>query len=199
MSSFNFWVSKLSGSLGAISKEIIIKFMVEKTKAKAALEQLPPGFQLESGIAYGYRVDGLLEIKFHAQNLNVLTKEGQTVLAKLFTNVNKDEKAKCVLLHGGKYYGAGNDLSVLMTLIKPGETEKNGRNAVFGSMVPFLTAIKNCEKPIVAVVRGGCHGIHFTPLTLCDFVYCGSDAMFSVPFVKSFQSPEGLSTVNFAK
>lgn len=66
-------------------------------------------------------------------------------------------------------------------------------------MVPFLMAIKNCEKPIVAVVRGGCHGIHFTPLTLCDFVYCGSDAIFSVPFMKTSQSPEGLSTILFAR
>jgi enoyl-CoA hydratase/carnithine racemase len=91
--------------------------MVEKTKAKATLEQIPAGFTLENGIAYGYRVPGLFEIKFHDKNLNALRKEGQSVLAKLFTNVNKDEKAKCVLLHGGKYYGAGNDLSVLASLI----------------------------------------------------------------------------------
>lgn len=64
-------------------------------------------------------------------------------------------------------------------------------------MTGFLKAMKSCEKPIVAVVRGGCNGIHFTPLTMADFIYCGEDAFFSAPFIQTFQSPEGLSTVNF--
>lgn len=160
--------------------------MVENKKPKAALEPLPAGFELENGIAYGYRVPGLFEIKFHAHNLNALTKEGQSTLAKLFTNANSDDKAKCVLLHGGKYYGAGNDLQVLMKWLQTDKVEEIGRKATFGSMVPFLKAMKGCIKPIVAVVRGGCHGIHFTPLTLCDFIYCSPDAVFSVPFIKSF-------------
>jgi len=50
--------------------------MVEKTKSKATLEQIPADFTLENGIAYGYRVPGLFEIKFHDKNLNALRKEG---------------------------------------------------------------------------------------------------------------------------
>ena len=61
----------------------------------------------------------------------------------------------------------------------------------------YLNAINNSVKPIVAVVRGGAIGIAFTTLTLVDFLYVSPDAHFMTPFMKTFQSPEGSSTLNF--
>jgi 2-(1,2-epoxy-1,2-dihydrophenyl)acetyl-CoA isomerase len=46
-------------------------------------------------------------------------------------------------------------------------------------------------------VRGGCHGIHYTMTALVDFIYVDPNASFQVPFMKSFQSPEGSSTYSF--
>jgi len=91
-------------------------------------------------------------------------------------------------LHGGKYFGSGNNLKVLMNWMKlpTDEFQTIGRIKMQQCLIPFLKALKNCEKPVVAVVRGGCHGIHFTPLTLCDFVYCGKDAYFMTPFMGSY-------------
>lgn len=60
-----------------------------------------------------------------------------------------------------------------------------------------LNALRNSVKPIVGVVRGGSMGISFTHLSLFDFIYCGEDAFFQTPFMKSFQSPEGTSTYSF--
>jgi enoyl-CoA hydratase/carnithine racemase len=64
-------------------------------------------------------------------------------------------------------------------------------------MNPYLLAINESNKPIVAVVRGGCIGIAFTMLSLVDFVYVAPDAFFMTPFMKTFQSPEGTSTASF--
>lgn len=64
-------------------------------------------------------------------------------------------------------------------------------------MNPYLRAINDSVKPVVSVVRGGALGIGFTTLSLVDFVFCGPDAHFMVPFMKTYQSPEGTSTLNF--
>lgn len=89
--------------------------MVETNKkAKEKLEPLHPGFKLEEGIAFGSRQPGLFEIKFHSPNKNALTKEGQEKLGELFTRASKDPETKVVLIHGGKYYGSGNNLKILM-------------------------------------------------------------------------------------
>jgi enoyl-CoA hydratase/carnithine racemase len=173
--------------------------MVENKKTISKREELPAGFNLEHGVAYGSRVKGLFEIKFHGENKNAMTTESNVVLARILTFASSDPNTKCVLMHGGKYFGSGNNLKVLMGWMElPTEgILEVGRTKMKECLVPYLKALKNCEKPVVAVVRGGCHGIHFTPLTLCDFVYCGPDATFTTPFMGSFQSPEGLSTLLF--
>ena len=64
-------------------------------------------------------------------------------------------------------------------------------------MNPLLIALNSSVKPVVAVVRGGALGISFTTLSLVDFIYVSPDAHFMTPFMKTFQSPEGSSTLNF--
>ena len=63
----------------------------------------------------------------------------------------------------------------------------------------FLEAMLNCEKPIVAMVRGAAIGIGATMLSLCDFVYCTPETYFSTPFMSTYQCPEGSSSYNFPK
>ena len=64
-------------------------------------------------------------------------------------------------------------------------------------MVNLILALAFSKKPIIAVVRGGCVGIAFTILSHVSLIYCGSDAYFKAPFMESFQSPEGTSTLLF--
>jgi len=77
------------------------------------------------------------------------------------------------------------------------DIKKASMEGIFNSMSPYLNAINDSVKPVVAVVRKKCLGIQFTMLTLVDFIYCSPDASFQTPFMKSFQSPEGTSTLNF--
>ena len=85
-----------------------------------------------------------------------------------------------ILIHGGKFFSSGNDISVLAGWAGKGKEEihKAGMDGIFNNMNPMLHAIDNSNKPVVAVVRGMCLGIQFTLLTLVDFIYCSPDAVF---------------------
>ena len=66
-------------------------------------------------------------------------------------------------------------------------------------MTQVLKKLNASNKPIVGLVRGGAIGIGFTTTAHFDFIYCSPDAFFMVPFMSSFQSPEGASTLLFPR
>ena len=131
---------------------------------------------------------------------NASTGAGQLLMSKIITAAQTDEKVKVILIHGGKYFSSGNDLKALMA--GGGDTEtmvKNGKWGIFDCMNPYLNAINESVKPVVGVIRGGAIGIGFTQLAMYDFLYVAPDAHFMTPFMKTYQSPEGTSTLNFPK
>lgn len=174
--------------------------MAKSTKAATQDEPLPAGFKVQDGVAWGSREEYLLEIKFHnSKRKNATTGPGQFLISKLINDAQNDEKVKVILIHGGKFFSSGNDLSLLVGMRDKTKEEQRtqGLDGIKNKMDPYLFALDNSVKPVVAVVRGMCIGIQFTMLTLVDFIYCSPDAVFQVPFMKSFQSPEGTSTLNF--
>lgn len=54
------------------------------------------------------------------------------------------------------------------------------------SMVQFLTATLDLEKPLVCMVSGASFGIASTMTSLADFIYCTPEATFNTPFMSSF-------------
>ena len=108
-------------------------------------------------------------------------------MAGLLKSVNTDKTIKCVLVHGGLFYNAGNNLSVLTDNAGEGkEAMRREGEKGMSQMSDCLKAVQKCEKPIVGVVRGGCHGIGFTTCALFDFIYVTEDANFKTPFMQSF-------------
>ena len=163
---------------------------------------MPAGFQLEDGIAWGFRVPGLLEIKFHKpKKLNTITGNGQRKLGNLVEFAQDDPNVKVIFVHGGTNYTAGNDLSAFLENAGKSKEEIHDistYNTQF-IMTKQLTQLNHSVKPIVALVRGHCVGIGYTLTAHFDFVYCGPDAKFSAPFMASAQSPEGGSTYMFPR
>ena len=86
-------------------------------------------------------------------------------MATKINEAQNDENVKVILIHGGKFFSTGNDVSVFLPYLDAEHEEvkeqiqKSGEDAVFGGMVPFLNALNESNKPIVAVVRKGCVGI----------------------------------------
>ena len=109
-------------------------------------------------------------------------------MAQLINKAQTDDSIKVILIHGGKNFSAGIDLTELMAYVGRPKEEwlQPARDGILGKMTVCLKALNNSIKPIVTVVRGSCVGIAFTYQSLVDFCYCGPDAKFSTPFMKSY-------------
>ena len=172
------------------------------TKKEKTLPTLPEGYQAKSGIAWGSRVEGLLEISFwNLKRKNALTAESHVQIARLVKAAQNDEKIKVILFHGGLFYSSGNDLDALVSFasMEPEQRQNLARINVEHYLVQVLKILNESKKPIVGLCRGQSIGIGFTMMGMFDFIYCSPDAKFSTPFMKSSQSPEGASTYTFAQ
>ena len=70
-------------------------------------------FQYSSKLIYGVHPEGIMEIKLHDyKKKNAFFTKTMNKLAELMQYANSDPKVKCVVLHGGKFFSAGNDLEV---------------------------------------------------------------------------------------
>ena len=122
-------------------------------------------------------------------------------MCRLIEAAQTDDEIKVIFIHGGLFYSSGNDLSVLAQSgsLKGDEKINQSSLGVEWNMVSCLKAIMRSKKPIVGLCRGQSIGIGFTTMGLFDFIYCTPEAQFSTPFLKSFQSPEGGSTLTFVQ
>ena len=157
-------------------------------------------FKRECKLIYGMHPSGLLEIKIHnPKKKNAIFAKTHKKLAELFRQANTDESIKCILLHGGDYFSAGNDLEAFWIGEDPGRAIQAAHSAARVDLVGILTSLFDLEKPLVAMVKGPAVGIGFTMLTMADFVYCTPESIFFAPFMQSFQSPEGGSSYFFPR
>ncbi len=79
-------------------------------------------------------------------------------------------------------------MSVLLKLIaneNPDEMREASHVTIELKICKNLITMKNCNKPIVALVRGTCVGIGFTTMSHFDFVYCDPKATLMTPFMQS--------------
>jgi len=163
-------------------------------------QDIPPGYKLESQLIYGKSQShpGLFEIKFHnPKKKNAIGTPPEKLLTELVKQAEEDNDIKVILLHGGKYFSSGNDISLFIKSGDPDEKKAAAKYGVQKVMVDMLFALCFCKKPIVAVVRGAALGIAFTLLSHVTLVYVAPDVKMRTPFMESGQSPEGTSTYMF--
>lgn len=86
--------------------------------------KLPQGYKLEDQIIHGHKAShpGLYEIIIHnPSKKNAVGTPPERKMAELLTAANTDDSIKVILLHGGRFFSSGNDLSMF---VKPGQTPK---------------------------------------------------------------------------
>lgn len=150
-------------------------------------EPIPAGYTSRDGLVWGTtRAPGLLEIKFdRPQDRNANYKPEN--VAKLINAAQTDPNIKVILLHGGRYFGSGNnlkDMAKMITMTTAGKT-RLCQDIIFQGGNLYCYAINNSIKPVVCVVRGDGYGVGFTALALADFVYAAPSAKFNTPFMKT--------------
>ena len=96
---------------------------------------------------------------------------------------------RAVLITGGTdCFTSGNDVADFKARgDAPAEVPSPARD--------FLTALRECPRPVVAAVAGYAVGIGTTLLLHCDFVYAAENAIFRMPFVDLGLCPEGGSSL----
>ena len=117
---------------------------------------------------------------------NALSLAMYSALADLIHAANQDASIRVIVLTGtDEFFTSGNDLVDFMNEpeIHPGHP-----------VVRFIDALRDCAKPVVAVVRGHAVGIGTTMLLHCDLVYAADDARLQLPFVNLGLCPEYASS-----
>lgn len=141
--------------------------------------------------------DGILTLTMtRPEKLNAWT---LTMIAALETSFGKasemDEVKAIILTATGKYYSAGADLSGSMKLMMPKKLHQGITDANQALFDMFL----DCTKPILVAVNGIAFGATVTSATLCNSIIASENAAFSTPFAALGVTPEGCSSVLFAR
>lgn len=166
------------------------------------MSNLPAGYQAKNNIVWGMKQShpGLLEIAIsNSKKKNAIGIKEEETMTEVIKSAQTDDNVKVILLHGGRFFSSGNDLSAFFTAKTEEEMRQMGRHGVNVVMVNMILSLATSKKPVVAVVRGGAIGVGYTLLAHTTFIYCGPEARFMTPFMKSAQSPEGTSTLLFPR
>ena len=121
---------------------------------------------------------------------NALTRAMYQTLATEISNANDDANIRCILIMAnGDMFTAGNDLADFAAMGNAAAAPKPEDGN------PFLAALANARKPIVAAVNGRAVGVGVTMLLHCDMVYLAEDASLITPFVNLALVPEAASSL----
>jgi enoyl-CoA hydratase/carnithine racemase len=130
------------------------------------------------------------------ERLNGWTMEMMDALKEGFRVAARDDETRVLVLTGADpYYCAGVNLAATLRLGHPRKlhtmiVEQN--QALFDAFLDF-------PKPLLVAVNGPAIGASVTSATLCDGIIASERATFSTPFAALGVTPEGCSSVHFAR
>ncbi len=107
---------------------------------------------------------------------------------------NPDTRA-VVLTASGKYYSAGVNLGGTLRIEHP----KKLHAFIATHNQAIFDAFLDLDKPIIVAVNGPAIGAPVTSATLCDAIIASDRATFSTPFARLGVTPEGCSSIHFAR
>lgn len=108
-------------------------------------------------------------------------------LTEHFTRVSTHPDVRVVVFTGeGAAFCSGSDLEEIDAGIDPAAGLARLRRAN-----RMILAIYNCDKPVIAAVRGPAVGVGWSLALACDLIIAGQSARFSQGFVKVGLMPDG--------
>jgi peroxisomal 3,2-trans-enoyl-CoA isomerase len=141
--------------------------------------------------------DGVTTLTMNTpERLNGWTAEMMDALKEGFRDAARDDETRVLILTGvDPYYCAGVNLSAVTRLEHPRKLHAMivaNNQALFDMFLDF-------PKPVLIAVNGPAIGASVTSATLCDGVIASEKATFSTPFAALGVTPEGCSSVHFAR
>jgi peroxisomal 3,2-trans-enoyl-CoA isomerase len=141
--------------------------------------------------------DGVTALTMNTpERLNGWTMEMMDALKECFRVAAQDAETRVLVLTGADpYYCAGVNLAGLFRLGNPRKLHAmivEHNQALFDVFLDF-------PKPLLVAVNGPAIGASVTSATLCDGIIASERATFSTPFAALGVTPEGCSSVHFAR
>ncbi|KAJ2703879.1 hypothetical protein FB645_003756 [Coemansia sp. IMI 203386] len=134
--------------------------------------------------------DGVAHVEINRPKaLNAFSTQTWTDIGQCFTQFKSDGNVRCAVLSAaGRMFTAGLDLKEAAT--GPLATNSNddtdrARRGYYHRLFILkfqdaISAIETCDKPVIAVVHGGCLGIGIDVISACDIRVASQDAYFTV-------------------
>lgn len=130
------------------------------------------------------------------KKLNGWTSEMMAAFAIGFEKAALNPQVKVVVFTGtGDYYSAGVNLGGTLKLMAPKKLHRlivEHNESLFEQFLAF-------PKPILIATNGPAIGASVTSATLCDSIIAADTSTFSTPFAALGITPEGCSSIHFAK
>lgn len=141
--------------------------------------------------------DGVLTVLMNKpKKLNGWTMEMMDGFKEAFAVASKTEKVKAIVFTAaGSYFSAGVNLGGTIKLMHPKKLHK----MIVAHNQELFEAFLNCSKPILVAVNGPAIGASVTSATLCNGIIASENATFSTPFAALGITPEGCSSIHFAR
>lgn len=129
-------------------------------------------------------------------HLNGWTMEMMNALKAAFKFAAIEDETKVVILTGmDPYYCAGVNLAATLRLGHP----RKLRSMIVEHNQGLFDAFLDFPKPLLVAVNGPAIGASVTSATLCDGIIASEKATFSTPFYALGITPEGCSSIHFAR
>ena len=127
--------------------------------------------------------DGVMTVELNRPEVrNAFNDELISDLQSTFESIAKDTKVRVVILRGtGKVFCAGGDLNWMQKSVQLNEAENLKDTRKLSKM--FAT-LNSCPKPVVGLVHGAAIGGGVGLVSICDYVVCSEDAVFSLSEVR---------------
>lgn len=136
--------------------------------------------QVAHGVGEG---QGVVSITLsHPGKFNAMSRAMWRELKTVFTAIQGDPEARCVLLRGeGGHFCAGGDIAEYPSFrFNEAELRQFHEDEVWGGLQAMLA----CDVPIVAQIEGNCMGAGVELASCCDLRVAGSSARFGAPIAR---------------
>lgn len=148
------------------------------------------------------KTDGVAVVTLNRPEVrNALTPDMRLAFREVFTKLEYDDTARCVVIRGaGEHFMAGGDIRTMKQRLdmSTGERSHAITDGLHNLHAP-LYAIRRMGKPVIASVRGAAAGLGIGLVAACDLAIAADDAIFTLAYCHIGASPDGGSSYFLAR
>ena len=126
------------------------------------------------------------------QSRNALAEQVLRAGVEALEEAGSDPTLRCVVLRGaGAHFCAGGNLNGLAVRRQQGPA---AQRHMIDLLHRWISALRNCPKPVIAAVEGAAAGAGFSLALACDLIVAAQSARFTLSYARLGLSPDAGAT-----